>query len=65
MKNSNDKKLELVYGDFLESFVWLSMDHSKDNFRNNYIIFKSYYFIFFLKNYFLFLLTFLITIFIL
>ncbi len=25
-------------GDFLESFIWLSMDHSKDNFRNNYFI---------------------------
>jgi hypothetical protein len=25
-------------GDFLECFVWSSMDHSKNNFRNNYLI---------------------------
>jgi hypothetical protein len=30
-------------GDFLESFVWLSMDHSKDNFKNNYLIFPNYF----------------------
>ncbi len=38
-------------GDFLESFIWLSMDHSKDNFKNIYLIFKSNYFI---KNYLFF-----------
>jgi len=35
-------------GDFLESLIWSSMDHSKDNFRNNYLIFKLNYFISFL-----------------
>jgi hypothetical protein len=40
-------------GDILESFVWLSMDHSKDNFENNYLIFSSIIF---------FLLTFVISI---
>jgi hypothetical protein len=34
--------------DFLESFVWSPMDHSKYNFRNNYLIFKLNYFVFFL-----------------
>jgi len=34
---------------FLESFVWLSIDHSKDNFKNNYLIFKFKYFIFWKK----------------
>jgi hypothetical protein len=27
-----------IWGIFLEFFVWLSMDHSKDNFRNNYLL---------------------------
>jgi hypothetical protein len=36
-------------GDFLKSFVWLSMDHSQDNFNNNYLIFKLNYFIFIKK----------------
>jgi hypothetical protein len=35
-------------GDFLESFVWSSMDHSKNYFRKNYFIFKPYLFIYFL-----------------
>jgi hypothetical protein len=35
-------------GDFLEFFVWSSMDDSKDNFKNNYFNFKPNYFIFFL-----------------
>ncbi len=26
-------------GDFLESFIWLSKDHSKNNFKNDYLIF--------------------------
>ncbi len=39
-------------GDFLESFVWSSMDHSKDNFKNNYLIFKPNYFISFFINFF-------------
>jgi len=34
--------------EFLESFVWLSIDHPEDNFQNNYVIFKPNYFIFFL-----------------
>ncbi len=34
--------------DFLEPFIQLSMDHSKDNFRSNYFIFKPNYFIYFL-----------------
>ncbi len=29
-------------GGCLESFVWLSMDHSKDNFRNNYLTLFPY-----------------------
>jgi hypothetical protein len=33
-------------GDFLESFVWSSMEHFKNNLKNNYFIFKQ--FIFFL-----------------
>jgi hypothetical protein len=34
--------------------LWLSMDHSKDNFKNNYVIFKPNYFLFFLIiNFFL------------
>jgi hypothetical protein len=33
---------------FWESFLWLSMDHSKDNFTNNCHIFKLNYFISFL-----------------
>ncbi len=46
--------------DFLESFIWSFIDHSKDNFRNNYLIFKPNYFIFFLlNNYFFFLINFL------
>jgi len=54
-------------GDFLESFIWSSMDHSKDNLKNNYLIFKPNYFIFkkktiffsyyFLNNYLTFFLT--------
>jgi hypothetical protein len=35
-------------GDFLEFFVWSSMDHSKEKFKNNYLIFKPKYFIYFL-----------------
>jgi hypothetical protein len=35
-------------GDFLESFVELFVDHCKDNFKNNYLIYKSNYFISFL-----------------
>ncbi len=31
-------------GDFLDSFIWLSMDHSKNNLKKNYLIFKSSYF---------------------
>ncbi len=46
-------------GDFVESFVWLFMDYSKDILRNNYLIFKPNYFISFLI---IFLLTFLIII---
>jgi hypothetical protein len=46
---------------FLESFIWLSMDHSKDNFLNNYLIFKLKDFLF-LNNYFYFVLSFLIII---
>jgi hypothetical protein len=42
-------------GDLLESFIWLSMDHSKDNFKNNYLIFKPNYLILFFNNYFLLL----------
>jgi len=26
--------------------LWLSIDHSKDNFKNNYVIFKPNYFFF-------------------
>jgi len=33
-------------GAFLESFVWSSTDHSKDNLKNNYLVLKSNYFIF-------------------
>jgi hypothetical protein len=34
----------MYMGSFLECFVWSSMDHSKNNFRNNYlIIFKPNY----------------------
>jgi hypothetical protein len=36
---------KLYMGDFLKSFVWSSMDHSKNNVRNNYIIFNPNYFI--------------------
>ncbi len=46
--NSSDEQSELVCRDFFESFIWSSMDHSKNNFRNNYLIFKSTYFISFL-----------------
>jgi len=35
-------------GEFLESFIWLAMDHCKDNFRNNNLILKPNYFISFL-----------------
>jgi hypothetical protein len=42
--------------------VRLSMDHTKDNFRNNYLRSLTIS-IFFLNNYFFFLLSFLITIF--
>jgi len=49
-------------GDFLESFVCLSMDHSKDNLKNNYLISKLNYFISKKINYFHFLLIFLVTI---
>jgi len=28
-------------GDILESFVWSSLDHSKDNFKNNYLDFQA------------------------
>jgi hypothetical protein len=35
-------------GIFLEFFVWSSMDHFKDNFRNKYLIFKLNYFFFLL-----------------
>jgi hypothetical protein len=45
MSNQN-----LHMGNFLESFIWSSMDHSKDNFINNYLIFKPNYFI--LNNFF-------------
>jgi hypothetical protein len=31
-------------GDFFKSFIWSSMDHSKDNFRNNFLDFKPNYF---------------------
>jgi hypothetical protein len=31
---------------FLKSFVWSSMNHSKENLKNNYLIFKPNYFIF-------------------
>jgi hypothetical protein len=48
-------------GGVLESFVWLSMDHSRDNFWNNYLIFMPNYFIL-KKDCFLFLLTFKIII---
>ncbi len=41
-------------GDFLESFIWLSMDDSKDNFKNNYLIFNPNYFISFLITTFFF-----------
>jgi len=37
-----------IGGIFLKSFVRSSMDHSKDNFKNNYLIFKPNYFISFL-----------------
>jgi len=30
----------LYMGDFLESFIWSSMDHSKDCLKNNYFIFN-------------------------
>jgi hypothetical protein len=46
-------------GDFLESFVWSSMDHSKDNFKNNYLIFNPNYFNFKKVNPFPFLINFL------
>jgi len=36
-------------GDFLESFIWSFMDNSKNNLKNNYLIFKPKYFIFFKK----------------
>ncbi len=42
----------------MDSFIWSSMDHSKDDYKNNYLIFKLNYFFFF-NNYFFFLLTFL------
>jgi hypothetical protein len=53
-KTNTDKILvmsnwNLYMGDFLESFVWSSMDHSKDNFKNNHLIFKFKYFIFLKK----------------
>ncbi len=35
-------------GIFLEFFVWSPMDHSKDNFINNYLIFKLKFFFYFL-----------------
>jgi hypothetical protein len=41
-------------GIFLEFFVSSPMDHSKDNFRYNYLIFKLNYFIY-LRMTFLFL----------
>jgi hypothetical protein len=47
-------------GDFLESFVWSSMDHTEDNLKNNYLIFKPTNFL--KKKKIIFLLTFLITI---
>ncbi len=31
---------------FLASLVWLYMDYFKNNFRNNYLIFKPYYYYF-------------------
>jgi hypothetical protein len=59
--NSIGELSEPEYGGFLKSFVWLSMDHSKENFKNNYLIFKHNYF----KIASFFLLTFLITTYIL
>jgi hypothetical protein len=38
----------LFLRDFSKSFIWLSMDYSKDNFKNNYLILKLNYFISFL-----------------
>jgi len=32
-------------GDFLKSFIWSSMDHSKEFFKDNYLIFKPNYFL--------------------
>jgi hypothetical protein len=40
----------MVYGGFLESFLQSSMDHFKNNLRNNYLIFTLNYFTFFLKK---------------
>jgi hypothetical protein len=47
-KNSLTNNWNLYVRDFWEFFVWSSMDHSKDNFKDNYFIFKSNYFISFL-----------------
>jgi hypothetical protein len=44
MSNQN-----LYMEDFLESFVWLFMDQSKDNINNNYLNFKPNYIFFLIK----------------
>ncbi len=41
-----------ILGTFFEIFCMVSMDHSKDNFKKNYLIFKPNYFIFFLIIFF-------------
>jgi hypothetical protein len=65
--NSNDEKLweidiwaifwNLVYGCATSPLVWLSLNIFKNDFKNNYLIFKLDYFIF-PNNYLFFLLTF-------
>jgi hypothetical protein len=47
-KNSMTSNWKWYVRDFLKFFVWSSMDHSKDNFKNNYFIIKPNYFISFL-----------------
>jgi hypothetical protein len=48
-----------IWDIFLESFIWSSMNYSKDNFKNSSLIFKPNYFISFLITTFFFLINFL------
>jgi hypothetical protein len=61
LKEAKKSQQTIFWGDVLEFFAQLSMENSKENFLNNYFIFKSNYFIYFFNN-FVFLVTFLIII---